>query len=317
LCGGTKFVKNDRDGDGIRDTPYEGNGFTDELPLRDQVYWDVAIINVTAHPAEAYDGEDVTVTVVENQGNWCNETFDVTCYYDDVTIGTKTAEDLHRNDTRTLDFTWDTTDVHEGNYTIKAEAALVPFEKENGDNIFVGNTVEVHQTMKYMQNAKWDSTYWKMLWNNTAAFTIQSKSKPSYSLYDYLGVRIYNGSDEFTSGVHEVARWTNMESGIKNSTWPLTDDVNITGTDIQVKICYKFQGDSWTYMGVTFKTATFTENTILNATDGTIYLYGSYYVQGGPLSPMGPGGSRSGISFSWGSGSRKSRIEDMILFNPP
>jgi parallel beta-helix repeat protein len=304
---------------GIVDTPRYGNGFTDEYPLTDQVYWDVAITNVTASPSEAYDGETVTVTVVaENQGNWCNETFDVTCYYDNVTIGTKTVEDLpaRNNTTIMLNFTWDTTDVPEGNYTIKAEATLVPFEKETGDNTFVGNTVEVHQTIKYMQNAKWDSTYWKMLWNNTATFTTQSKNKPSYSLYGYLGVRIYNGFDELTSGVHEVSRWTNLECGIKNSTWSLADDVNITGTYLQVKIYYKFQGDSWTYMGVIFKTATFIENTILNATDWTIYLYGSYYVQGGPLGPMGPGGSSSSISFSWGSDSRESRIEDMVLFNP-
>lgn len=176
---------------------------------------------------------------------------------------------------------------------------------------------------RYMLNSKWDSTYWKMLSNNTLSYSTQSKSIAEYKSSCFLGVRIYNGSDELTNSSSdpvEVGRWYNLQIGIKNKTWTeLSEDVNVTGTYIQVKIYYKFIGESWTYMGVTFKTETFTENTILNASRWNICLYGSYYVQGGPLKgPLGPpGGQKSGISFSWGSPTRPSRIEDMILFSPP
>lgn len=232
-----------------------------------------------------------------------------------------------------------TLNVTVGSHKVKAEHSITYqgynyyLSYWNGTNYPNSNPTYVHlhenKTIKacydrtvYMQKAKWDSTYWKMLWNNTATHNTYSKSKSGYSLSGYLGVRIYNGTSELTNETEdpiEVGRWFNLQSEIKNKTWELSDDVNVTGTYIQVKIYYKFQGDSWTYMGVTFKTETFGQNTILNATRWNIYLYGSYYVQGGPLKgPLGgPGGQRSGISFSWGCSARKSRIEDMILFSPP
>jgi len=199
-------------------------------------------------------------------------------------------------------------------FLIGFENLLGGGDKDYNDMVISIET-KVKQVM-YMQNDKWDSTYWKLYWNNTPTHNTYSACKPGYSLSGYLGVRIYNGSDELTSDVVQVGRWFNLQSEIKNLTWPLSDDVNVTGTYIQVKIYYMFQGDdSWTYMGVTFKTETFTENTILNATRWNIILYGSYYVQGGPLKgPLGglggPIGQRSAISFSWGCPARESRIED-------
>lgn len=201
-------------------------------------------------------------------------------------------------------------------FLIGFENLLGGGDKDYNDMVISIET-KVKQVM-YMQNDKWDSTYWKLYWNNTSTHNTYSACKSGYSLSGYLGVRGYNGSDELTSGVYQVGRWFNLQSERKNKTWPLSDDVNVTGTYIQVKIYYKFQGDNWTYMGVTFKTETFTENTILNATRWNIILYGSYYVQGGPLKgPLGGLGGfigqRSAISFSWGCSARESCIEDVTF----
>ena len=67
-------------------------------------------------------------------------------------------------------------------------------------------------------------------------------------------------------------------------------------------------------MGVAFKTETFTENTILNATEWTIYLYGEFQMEWGP-EKVGTATAldKSWITFYWGSSSRESRIEDMAF----
>jgi len=283
---------------------------------------DIAITSVTASPSEVFPGQNVSVNVYPKNFGAANETSSVTAYaYNtglelNYTIGTLNTT-LTPNSNDTLRFTWNTTGVTlDVTYTIMAKASVVPYENDTGDNTYIDGTVIVKDSsVRFMQNAKWDSTYWKLYWNNTATYNSYSLSRPYYVLSGYLGVKIYNGSDELTSGVFEVGRWFNLQSGIKSKTWELADDVNITGTYIKVAIWYKFQGESWQDMGVTFKTENFTDNTILNAANWTIYLWGSYYIQGGPLKgPLGgPGGFRSGISFGWGCSARESRIEDMIF----
>lgn len=172
--------------------------------------------------------------------------------------------------------------------------------------------VDVTARLWYMQNAKWDSTYWKLFWNNTLTSTFKSWTKPGYYLAGYLGVKIYNGTTCISgASVIEVGRWYNLQSGPKNTTWNCTEEYNVTGTYIKVEIWHKFSGESWTYMNVAFKTETFTQNTILNATTWTIYLWGQHHILYGPL---GPGwDNRSSTTFRWGSSSEESRIEDMIF----
>jgi len=214
------------------------------------------------------------------------------------------------------------------NYSFAYWTTRAPYQNPTNIHIHENTTVTAYYTATwYMQNDKWDSTYWKLDWNNTLMYEIYSTTKSGYSLSGYLGVRIYNGSihgcDELTNSSKDpvkVGRWFNLESGEKSTTWELEDDVNVTDGYIKVEVYYKFQGDSWTPMDVIFKTEIFGQNAILKATDWTIYLWGSYYVEGtGPLGILAPPGgwTRSAISFSWGCSARESRIEDMILFSPP
>ncbi len=171
--------------------------------------------------------------------------------------------------------------------------------------------VTIDERIRYMQNAKWDATYWKLFWNNTDISTYRSWIKPEYCLKGYLGVKIYVGTTCISgANVIEVGYWYRLQYGLKNVTWDCSE-YNVTGTYIKIEIWYKFSGYSWTNGGVAFKTETFAENTILNATTWTIFLYGTYYTEWGPTGPLGPPGNRSSIEFCWGSSREESRIEDM------
>jgi len=97
---------------------------------------DVAVTNVTALPLSVTAGDFVSIDVtVKNKGN-ITETFDVTVLYDSAIIETKTAADLAPDASETLSFSWNTTDVAGGNYTITAEATPLSGETETADNTY-------------------------------------------------------------------------------------------------------------------------------------------------------------------------------------
>jgi hypothetical protein len=102
---------------------------------------DIAITNLISSPNWAYQGWPVNVTVsVKNNGN-TNETFSLMAFYDNNTMGTTTVTNLVPNEQRDVLFTWDTTGVPEGNYTISAYATPVPYETHMSDNLLIDGTV--------------------------------------------------------------------------------------------------------------------------------------------------------------------------------
>jgi len=103
---------------------------------------DIAITNVVPSPTTVTVGDSVTISVtVENEGE-IDETFNVTVYYDDTSIETETDIVLESGTSTTLTFTWDTTDVAKGTYTIKAEA-VVAVDDDTDDNLFTDGTVKI------------------------------------------------------------------------------------------------------------------------------------------------------------------------------
>lgn len=107
---------------------------------------DVVISNVTASPTEVYQGQDVNITVVVENLGAVNETFDVTVYRNDTKIGNQTVSDLPPGNQTTLTFIWHVdTSVPAGNYIIKANASVVPYEKNATNNIKTDGTVKVKQ----------------------------------------------------------------------------------------------------------------------------------------------------------------------------
>ncbi len=115
-----------------------------EVVKRPPLIHDIAIVSVTPSRTEVYAGRTANVTVVaKNEGN-ATETFDVTAYYENTSIATQTVIDLAPSEEIPLIFSWDTTGVQPCiNYTVGAEASMVPGETNTDNNLLVDGEVHV------------------------------------------------------------------------------------------------------------------------------------------------------------------------------
>jgi hypothetical protein len=105
---------------------------------------DVAIIDVVPSRNWIYQGWLMYITVTAKNLGMISETFTVKSYYGGNLIGEYTVVDLPTNEEITIVFTWNTstaTPCH--NYTISAEASLIPFEYNTTNNVFVDGAVKV------------------------------------------------------------------------------------------------------------------------------------------------------------------------------
>jgi len=101
---------------------------------------DIAVTHVQLSKTVTNDTIVQTNVTVQNNGNY-TATFDVTLYYDENEIQTQTVTDLSPADSRTVLFTWDTTPIPKGNYTIKAYAHPVTGEITLENNLLIGGSI--------------------------------------------------------------------------------------------------------------------------------------------------------------------------------
>ncbi|MEM3875062.1 MAG: PKD domain-containing protein [Candidatus Bathyarchaeia archaeon] len=96
---------------------------------------DVAVTDVAPSSYWAYQNWTIKISVtVKNMGN-LSESFNVRVYYNDTLIATRPITNLPPGNTSTITIDWNTTEVDEGVYIIKAEASLVPYEYNVENNI--------------------------------------------------------------------------------------------------------------------------------------------------------------------------------------
>jgi len=101
---------------------------------------DVAVTKITFSKSVVNDTVvRINVTVANYGGRY--EMFNVTLYYSLTEVSTKTVTDLAPSAVLNLSFTWDTTPVPKGNYTMMARASLVPGESNLEDNTLVGGWI--------------------------------------------------------------------------------------------------------------------------------------------------------------------------------
>ena len=104
---------------------------------------DVAITAMSLSKTVVEQSYPMRVNVtVQNQGNF-TEAFNVTSYADITIIQTQTVNELANGDFRIIPFTWNTTGIPYGNYTIKAVADTVTEEIDIEDNTLVNGDVTV------------------------------------------------------------------------------------------------------------------------------------------------------------------------------
>jgi outer membrane protein assembly factor BamB len=111
----------------------------------EDAYHDVAVTNVTLSKTVVGQNYSVFINVtLQNQGTF-NETFNVTAYCDwpGGEIGQETVADLPLHESRTINFTWDTTGFAKKNYTISVYAERVTDETNTTDNFYNDGWVKV------------------------------------------------------------------------------------------------------------------------------------------------------------------------------
>ena len=104
---------------------------------------DVAVLSVLPSKTIVYMGEIVNIyVVVKNKGSYA-ESFNVTGFYNSTIIGRLFVKGLQPGSETLLVFYWNTRNVTEGNYTLSAEASVVPGEIIIENNRFVDGIVWV------------------------------------------------------------------------------------------------------------------------------------------------------------------------------
>jgi hypothetical protein len=105
---------------------------------------DVAILNVTTSKNSTYQGWIINVTVTAGNVGQVAESFNVTAFYDANPIGTVSIINLAPNATINEVFSLNTSGLtlyH--NYTISAQASIVPYEINTTNNVFVDGYILV------------------------------------------------------------------------------------------------------------------------------------------------------------------------------
>jgi len=104
---------------------------------------DITVTSTTSSKTVVRQGCNVSINItVENQGYY-SETFNLTAYANTTIITTLTNITLTSGNSTNITFTWNTTGVPYGYYTITANATSVPGESETADNTFENGWVVV------------------------------------------------------------------------------------------------------------------------------------------------------------------------------
>jgi len=106
---------------------------------------DVAVVNVTPHPSKVTVGEIVSINVtVANQGTE-KQTFNITVYYDNTIIETRSITNLAPDTSETLTINWETTNVDPDTYIIKAATGTITDDINATNNEIIDGTVTVQE----------------------------------------------------------------------------------------------------------------------------------------------------------------------------
>lgn len=129
-------------------TVYDNDNLTNTATAQIRIRYqhDVAVLEILPHSSTATVGESLVIDVVVSNEGLAPETFTVTLYFDNTTIGSaQNVVNLASLQNKTLSFTWDTSDVDLGIYRIKAVASTVEDEVSDAqvNNTKIGGTVEI------------------------------------------------------------------------------------------------------------------------------------------------------------------------------
>jgi len=138
------------DQDGVPYSPEASTKFyiTIDEPLLVSFH-DASIVEVVPSATRVKIGEPVAImVVVRNEGTEL-EDFQVDTYYNTTAFGTGNATVLAPYSAITFNFTFDTSTVEVGNYTISAFIPHLPNEADLSDNLLVDGIIQVRSAREY------------------------------------------------------------------------------------------------------------------------------------------------------------------------
>lgn len=212
---------------------------------------DIAIIDVTPASTKVLTGDTVDINVTAKNLGTPLESFTVTAYYDSNTIGTpQMVTSLAPNSNITLTFSWDTTGVPLGTYTIKANASIVQGETNFANNEMVDGTVWIIK----LPVASFTYTPTPAIENYSTTFDATSSTPNGGDIANYT----WNFGDSnitttenpvtthvYTShGTYNVTLTVEDDEGLNNTTWQL---VEVLRHDVAVIDVTPY--GNWTYEG--------------------------------------------------------------------
>jgi len=95
---------------------------------------DIAIIGITPSPTEAFVEDEVTVSVTVKNSGTITESLTLKLYYDGNLIESRNLT-LSPGESLSVSFTWKTTGLRAGEYTLRAEVPAVSGETNTADNV--------------------------------------------------------------------------------------------------------------------------------------------------------------------------------------
>jgi hypothetical protein len=181
---------------------------------------DIAVIGVTPSNITVNPGDIVLINItVQNQG-FFNEIFDVAAYYGRSVYTNIVQEQwvgLHAGVSKTLTFTWNTTGLAPGNYTISAYAYPVPLETDTADNglgagdLYLASVMPSVSTVGQGFGCKINTTIANLAaWNENAEATVYAQiNDATDGLAAYWGFDQTSGTTAFdASGNHYDGRFS-------------------------------------------------------------------------------------------------------------
>ena len=98
---------------------------------------DVTVLQVKPSSTTIYEDNKLNINVTVKNKGLNKESFNVTAFYNNTSIGMQTVSNLLAGGTTTLNFTWNTFGTTPSNYTVKASASFVRNEYNFTDNMCI------------------------------------------------------------------------------------------------------------------------------------------------------------------------------------
>jgi len=105
----------------------------------------VAITKVAVSTTQLFIGDTLNITATAKNKGTIAETFNVTSYFNETVVGTKTVTGLAPGAQINLTFGWNAAEISPANYIIKAQAIPIQNETDTTDNTYIFSFVQARR----------------------------------------------------------------------------------------------------------------------------------------------------------------------------